>query len=83
MNQKRKSEVDKILQLQKKISQLSDDELKAKTEEFRKKPVKDIKLEAFAVVKEAAKRVIGLDAFPVLQFREETESGHPALSILR
>lgn len=36
MNQKRKSEVDKILQLQKKISQLSDDELKAKTEEFRK-----------------------------------------------
>lgn len=65
MNQKRKSEVDKILQLQKKISQLSDDELKAKTEEFRKKPVKDIKLEAFAVVKEAAKRVIGLDAFPV------------------
>lgn len=65
MNQKRKSEVDKILQLQKKISHLSDDELKAKTEEFRKKPVKDIKLEAFAVVKEAAKRVIGLDAFPV------------------
>ena len=36
MNQKRKSEVDKILQLQKKISHLSDDELKAKTEEFRK-----------------------------------------------
>ena len=27
--------------------------------------MKDIKLEAFAVVKEAAKRVIGLDAFPV------------------
>lgn len=65
MNQKRKSEVDKILQLQKTLTNLSDDELKAKTEEFRKKPMKDIKLEAFAVVKEAAKRVIGLDAFPV------------------
>lgn len=65
MSQKRKKEVDQILQLQNSISQLSDEELKAKTEEFREKPVKNIKLEAFAVVKEAAKRVIGLDAFPV------------------
>lgn len=65
MSQKRKKEVDQILQLQNSINKLSDEELKAKTDEFRKKSIKNIKLEAFAVVKEAAKRVIGLDAFPV------------------
>jgi preprotein translocase subunit SecA len=60
--------VDKINSLYEKISRLSDEELKAKTEEFRKKikshqdgknALEEILPEAFAVVREAAHRVIG------------------------
>lgn len=62
---RRKIEVDKILSLAPTMEKLTNDQLKAKTEEFRTKKPKDIKTEAFAVVREAAKRTIGLEAFPV------------------
>ncbi|KKQ47698.1 MAG: Protein translocase subunit SecA [Candidatus Moranbacteria bacterium GW2011_GWD2_37_9] len=60
--------VDKINSLDEKISHLSDEELKEKTEKFRKKienstdeknVIEEILPEAFAVVREAAHRVIG------------------------
>ena len=55
---------DEIVALDDKMSKLSDIELKAKTEEFKKelkngKTLEDIKVEAFAVAREAAYRVIG------------------------
>lgn len=61
----RKAEVEKILKLSKEMKALSDEELKKKTELFRTKKAKEVKLEAFAVVREAAKRVLGMEAFPV------------------
>lgn len=49
---------------------LSDEQLKAKTEEFKARVQKgetldDLLVEAFAVVREAAKRVLGLYPYPV------------------
>jgi len=57
--------VNKINSLEKKISRLSDKNLQAKTDEFRGRikngeTLDDILPEAFAVVREAAKRTIGL-----------------------
>ncbi len=59
-----RSRVDKITALEPRISALSDAELKAKTEEFKDRLAKgstldDLLEEAFAVVREAAKRVLG------------------------
>ena len=55
---------DEVVALDEAMSKLSDTELKAKTEEFKKelksgKTLEDIKVEAFAVAREAAYRVIG------------------------
>ncbi|CAM3557864.1 accessory Sec system translocase SecA2 [Aeromicrobium ponti] len=56
--------VEKINSLESKYELLTDQELKNKTEEFKKalmsgKSVNDIRTEAFAVVREASKRVLG------------------------
>ncbi len=62
--------VDKINELEEEISKLSDSELKGKTEYFKKelengKTLDDILPEAFAVVREASKRVLGMRHFDV------------------
>lgn len=62
--------VQKINSLEDDIEKLSDDELKAKTQYFKEqlekgKTLDDILPEAFAVVREASKRVIGLRHFDV------------------
>ena len=62
--------VDKINSFEPAISALTDGELKNKTEEFKQalaagKTLEDILPEAFAVVREAAKRVIGLRHYDV------------------
>jgi preprotein translocase subunit SecA len=62
--------VEKINSFEQAIVKLSDEELKAKTEEFRKRlkekePLDDILPEAFAVIREAAKRVISERHFDV------------------
>ena len=62
--------VDKINNLEAEISKLSDGELKNKTVEFKKqldegKTLDDILPEAFAVVREASKRVLGMRHFDV------------------
>ena len=62
--------VDKINALEPEISGLSDARLRAKTDEFRLRLTKgetldDLLPEAFAVVREAAKRVMGLHHFDV------------------
>lgn len=62
--------VEKINSLEIEIEKLSDEELKAKTDEFKKslsggKTLDDILPEAFAVVREAAKREIGQRHFDV------------------
>ena len=62
--------VNKINSLEDKISKLSDKELRAKTEEFKERLNKgetldDILPEAFAVVREASKRVLGMRHFDV------------------
>ena len=62
--------VNRINALEDEISALSDDELKAKTEYFKKeleqgKTLDDILPEAFAVVREASKRVLGMRHFDV------------------
>ena len=59
-----KSIANKIIDLDETISKLSDEELKGKTEEFKDRlahgeTLDDIKVEAFAVAREAAHRVIG------------------------
>ena len=56
-------EADKVLAYEKKMAALSDDELRAKTDYFKDllangKTLDDIKYEAFAVAREAAKRTI-------------------------
>jgi len=63
-------EADKVIALEPTISALSDDELKAKTPEFKKKlvdgvPLEEIKVEAMAVAREAAWRVLKQKPFKV------------------
>ena len=62
--------VDKILSLEDKFVALTDDELKAKTDEFKQRlkageTLDDILTEAFAAVREAARRTLGMMHFPV------------------
>lgn len=62
--------VDTILSLESEFSKLSDEELSARTSEFKERlengaTLEDILPEAFAVCREAAWRVIGLKHFPV------------------
>ncbi|MCD6093840.1 MAG: preprotein translocase subunit SecA [Candidatus Omnitrophica bacterium] len=62
--------VERIESLEPSISALTDDELQAKTEEFRERLNKgetldDLLPEAFAVVREAGKRTINMRHFPV------------------
>ena len=62
--------VNKINAFEEEISKLSDEELKAKTPYFKKeleegKTLNDILPEAFAVVREASKRVLGMRHFDV------------------
>jgi len=62
--------VDEVNALEPEISPLSDDALRAKTDEFRRRvadgeTLDDIRAEAFAVVREAAKRVLGQRHFDV------------------
>lgn len=61
---------DKVLELEEEYKALSDDELKAKTEEFKQRLAKeetldDLLPEAFATVREASDRVLGMRHFPV------------------
>ena len=62
--------VDKILSLEESYGQLSEDALKAKTEEFKARyaqgeSLDDLLPEAFAAVREAAWRVLGMKPYPV------------------
>ncbi|MEJ2314941.1 MAG: preprotein translocase subunit SecA [Nitrospirota bacterium] len=62
--------VDKVSSIEPSVSALSDSELKAKTDEFRRRlangeTLDDILPEAFAVVREASKRVLGMRHFDV------------------
>ena len=62
--------VDKIVALDESMQALSDDELKAKTDEFKKRfadgeTLDDLLVDAFAVVREAAFRVLGMKHYPV------------------
>ena len=62
--------VDKVLSYEEAFSKLTDDELKAKTPEFRERLEKgetldDILPEAFAVCREASWRILGMKHFPV------------------
>ncbi|MGL5648666.1 MAG: preprotein translocase subunit SecA [Clostridium sp.] len=62
--------VSKIEKLSDKMEALSDDELKGKTEEFKERlqngeTLDDILVEAFAVVREASWRVLGMKHYPV------------------
>ena len=68
--EKFKKIADEVMALDEEMSNLSDEELKGKTEEFKKRlsegeTLEDIKVEAFAVVREAAYRVIGEKPFYV------------------
>uniref|UniRef100_A0A803L783 chloroplast protein-transporting ATPase n=1 Tax=Chenopodium quinoa TaxID=63459 RepID=A0A803L783_CHEQI len=56
--------VDSVNVLEPRIQSLSDDQLKAKTEEFRRRYDLDL-VEAFAVIREAAKRTLGMRHFDV------------------
>lgn len=63
----------RVLDFEKEMESLSDEDLKAKTPYFRKllaegKTLDDIQPEAFAVCREAARRVIGQFPFPVQIF---------------
>ena len=65
-----KPTIDKIESLRPAMQALSDDELKAKTPEFKKRlangeTLDDILPEAFAVVREVGKRVLGLEHYRV------------------
>ncbi|WP_102335585.1 preprotein translocase subunit SecA [Salimicrobium jeotgali] len=62
--------VDKIEALEPEIEQLTDEELRQKTDEFKKRyedgeTLDDLLNEAYAVVREGAKRVLGMRPFPV------------------
>ncbi|WP_404404800.1 preprotein translocase subunit SecA [Jeotgalibacillus malaysiensis] len=61
---------DKVIATAGSIEQLSDEQLRAKTDEFKQRfqqgeSLDDLMPEAFAVVKEGAKRVLGLDPYRV------------------
>ncbi len=61
---------DKVIALESKYLDFTDEQLKEKTFEFKKelengKNLEEIMVEAFAVVREAAKRVLGLTAYKV------------------
>ena len=61
---------DKVLALEEETAKLSDSELKAKTQEFKNRlnngeTLDDILPEAFAVMREASWRVLGMKHFPV------------------
>lgn len=61
---------DKILALDESMAKLTDNELKAKTDEFKNRlkngeTLDDLLVEAFAVVREASYRVLGLKQYPV------------------
>ena len=63
-------EVDAINALEPELAKLSDGELRARTAEFRKmladgKTLKDLLVPAFATVREASKRVLGMRHFDV------------------
>ena len=63
-------EANKVIAYEKEMAALSDDELRAKTVYFRDllangKTLDDIKFEAFAVAREAAKRTLGEFPYPV------------------
>jgi preprotein translocase subunit SecA len=63
-------EVQKINALEPELQKLSDDELRAKTKEFRgrvssEEELEEILIEAFAVVREASRRTLGLRHFDV------------------
>ena len=65
-----RSQVDAIEALRSSMQALSDDELRAKTEEFKKRIADgetsdDLLSEAYAVVREAGKRVLGMEHFRV------------------
>ena len=65
-----KSTVDTIESMREQMQALSDEELRAKTEEFKKRlsegeTLDDILPEAYAVVREAGKRVLGMEHFRV------------------
>ncbi|MBW4466364.1 MAG: preprotein translocase subunit SecA [Pegethrix bostrychoides GSE-TBD4-15B] len=65
-----KNDIVEINLLEEEIQQLSDDELTGKTAEFRQRlengeTIDDLLLEAFAVVREAGKRVLGMRHFDV------------------
>ncbi|GGI16493.1 preprotein translocase subunit SecA [Gottfriedia solisilvae] len=67
---KMQKQVDQVVALQDQYAKLSDDELRAKTEEFKARVQKgetldDILVEAFAVVREGATRVLGMTPYPV------------------
>ncbi|XZF76274.1 preprotein translocase subunit SecA [Bacillus sp. AL-1R] len=67
---KMQKQVDQILSLQDQYTKLSDDELRGKTFEFKERIQKgetldDILVEAFAVVREGATRVLGMTPYPV------------------
>ena len=62
--------IDKILAMQPEMQAKSDEELKAQTAKFKEmlaegKTLDDILPEAFATVREAAKRVLGMEHYPV------------------
>ena len=62
--------VDRILSLEGEYAALSEDELKGKTQEFKNRlengeTLDDILPEAFAAVREAAWRVLGMKPYPV------------------
>ena len=62
--------VDKILALDEDMQKLTDDELRAKTKEFKDRlangeTLDDLLVEAFAVVREAGDRVLGMKHYPV------------------
>src|SRR5699024_6668842 len=62
--------VDQIEALEQEYEQLSDDQLKQKTEQFKERYQKgesldDLLVEAYAVVREGSKRVLGMRPFPV------------------
>ena len=62
--------VDKILRLEEEYKNLSEEALKAKTQEFKDRlengeTLDDILPEAFAAIREAADRVLGMRPYPV------------------
>ncbi len=62
--------VDKILSLHDQMAAMSDEELKAQTPKFKERlangeTLDDLLPEAFATVREAAKRVLGMEHYPV------------------